>query len=69
MVAMTAQPRNVYDALPRSHRKQFRAEYDQALDAAHNPRASSRCELCSSSGPYEPSPTSVPATKRPSRAP
>ena len=27
-------PAAIYDALPRSHR--FRAEYDQALDAAHD---------------------------------
>ncbi|WP_407924518.1 DUF6247 family protein [Actinomadura physcomitrii] len=29
-------PAAIYDALPWSHREQFRAEYDQALDAAHD---------------------------------
>lgn len=29
-------PAAIYDALPRSHREQFRAEYDQVLDAAHD---------------------------------
>jgi hypothetical protein len=29
-------PAAIYEALPESHRAQFRAEYDQALDAAHD---------------------------------
>jgi hypothetical protein len=29
-------PAVIYDALPRSHQEQFRSEYDQALDAAHD---------------------------------
>jgi hypothetical protein len=29
-------PAVIFDALPPSHRAQFRAEYDQALDAAHD---------------------------------
>lgn len=29
-------PAAIFDALPESHRAQFRAEYDQALDAAHD---------------------------------
>ncbi|MDX6427985.1 MAG: hypothetical protein QOE54_351 [Streptosporangiaceae bacterium] len=29
-------PAAIFDALPSSHRAQFRAEYDQALDAAHD---------------------------------
>lgn len=29
-------PAAIFEALPESHRAQFRAEYDQALDAAHD---------------------------------
>ena len=29
-------PAAIFDALPPSHRAQFRAEYDEALDAAHD---------------------------------
>ncbi|MEV5412938.1 DUF6247 family protein [Thermopolyspora sp. NPDC052614] len=29
-------PAAIFDALPLSHRAQFRAEYDQALEAAHD---------------------------------
>jgi hypothetical protein len=29
-------PAATYDPLPRPHREQFQAEYDQALDAAHD---------------------------------
>ncbi|TYK52392.1 DUF6247 family protein [Actinomadura decatromicini] len=29
-------PAAIFDALPPSHRDQFRAEYDEALDAAHD---------------------------------
>jgi hypothetical protein len=29
-------PAAIFDALPPSHREQFRAEYDEALDAAHD---------------------------------
>jgi hypothetical protein len=29
-------PAAIFDALPESHRADFRAEYDQALDAAHD---------------------------------
>ncbi|GAA4625283.1 hypothetical protein GCM10023196_028820 [Actinoallomurus vinaceus] len=29
-------PAAIFDALPQTHRAQFRAEYDQALDAAHD---------------------------------
>jgi hypothetical protein len=29
-------PAAIFDALPQSHREQFRAEYDEALDAAHD---------------------------------
>jgi hypothetical protein len=29
-------PAAIFDLLPESHRAQFRAEYDQALDAAHD---------------------------------
>jgi len=29
-------PAAIFDALPSSHRARFRAEYDEALDAAHD---------------------------------
>jgi uncharacterized protein DUF6247 len=29
-------PAAIFDALPQKHRAQFRAEYDQALEAAHD---------------------------------